>query len=708
MLHSPLFIRLHVGLCALFLGLQPTWAQRVSDQLPPSATPTLGFVARVNGVEIQRAALYELLGQPADKPTALPPESLVNGTNALIEQELLRQASSQLPLAKDPLVQQLVDRAGRQLMGRASLAKRFATVANPSDAQIDQFVREHPHFFAQRQVYRYARLQAILPTGWNAAQLDELIRSQTPLDKLRASLASAGVVTQLEWLSRGSEQIPADELQALQSLQPGAFFRLPSADVRTAVVLRLTAAYPEPRDPQSIRQLIAFGLKQQTLEKLQKDHIEQLLRSAKIALHPADPAVAAKVNEDVISKDLLDQLTRGALVNSVFPVDRVREEVLNGLVNEHLLAQEATKTGIDKDAQIVKALQKLPAEVLANQLVDSRLDKLPLPNPQRIQKYLAENPDYFADRKVFHFSQIMIAKSPFDHFQIAKQELKSLNSVEEISKHLKQLGWDTSVATVWAASDEVNPVFLTELKKLTSGGKTILPAGNAMLAVLVKHAAYAEPMHTAEAERMARFRLAQDDQRAAREELIKQLRSQANIQLAADVQRATELVNSISANWGDMSLRQWLLFAAKTAQAALMFLFPAALFWFLRHTLLLRKTITEPVYQKSPSRAVRWGWWSTRYSFVLPVLGLLSVGMLLMGNTLWQSLPTALLPRRAQLIVLSLAFMGSAAMIVVSYRQYFRRFTVYTVVGDHMGRWWPVLVLFGLQVMAFTVLGLRS
>ena len=145
----------------------------------------------------------------------------------------------------------------------------------------------------------------------------------------------------------------------------------------------------------------------------------------------AEGQTVAIVNgQEITAADLNAEL--GASVNTAADPKAVRAAVLQKLVGQKLLVEEAQSDGIDKTPEYLNQQRRLNDELLINMLISRRLKTSQVPTPDEINRFEASNPQMFANRESWNLDQIAYAK-PKDAAILAKiAATKSLNDVIQI------------------------------------------------------------------------------------------------------------------------------------------------------------------------------------------------------------------------------------------------------------------------------------
>lgn len=121
-----------------------------------AGTPEGQVAARVNGIEItDREVLSETASSGADLTMPAVRHAVLD---RLIDRKLLASASQEALADRTPAAQIETRRAREDVLARAYARRVTAGVARPTVAEIDRFMRENPHRFAERTSYLIDRV----------------------------------------------------------------------------------------------------------------------------------------------------------------------------------------------------------------------------------------------------------------------------------------------------------------------------------------------------------------------------------------------------------------------------------------------------------------------------------------------------------------------------------------------------------------------
>lgn len=188
--------------------------------------------------------------------------------------------------------------------------------------------------------------------------------------------------------------------------------------------------------------------------------------------------VATVDGKDVTIHELNAELQGANLPQGV---DRktVEQAALQQVVQRRILSDIARERGLDKTPMFLVQEKRAEETILAQMLQRSLASAVKQPTAQEVQTFMAQNPQLFAERKIFSVDQIQF-EAPRDMKALAAYQ--PLKTMEEVEAQLKKDGlrYRRAPATLDVAT--ANPQLVQQVLKLPAGEIFIIPAGQAVIA----------------------------------------------------------------------------------------------------------------------------------------------------------------------------------------------------------------------------------
>jgi EpsD family peptidyl-prolyl cis-trans isomerase len=150
--------------------------------------------------------------------------------------------------------------------------------------------------------------------------------------------------------------------------------------------------------------------------------------------------VIAHVGSDVVTTQELDNEMRLENV----PNERRKDpdlvrRVLGEIVTRKYLAQQAIAAKLDREPNVLLDILRSREQVLASEEVSRNVSaKVSATTKADVDKYIANNPSKFAERKVFSVDQVVIPL--VSNLQAVLDATKPLNSLDEVESKLSEMG----------------------------------------------------------------------------------------------------------------------------------------------------------------------------------------------------------------------------------------------------------------------------
>ncbi|WP_186402022.1 SurA N-terminal domain-containing protein [Sphingopyxis sp. P1IMeth2] len=240
--------------------------------------------------------------------------------------------------------------------------------------------------------------------------------------------------------------------------------------------------------------------------------------------------VAAVVNgEEITLQEVNAELGN---VNIPDGVDKkvVQQAALERVVERRLLAQAARDEGLDKTPDYLLRERQL-RDALLVQLMGQKAQRAQrVPEQAEIDKFIADNPDMFADRKIFAIDRIQF---PLPKDMGALKALENDHSMEAVAAHLQELGIKFARTDAQMDSAQVGKQRMQQIRALPAGEPFIAPE-NGMVTVAVIKSERAVPL-TGDAARPLAVQAIQNQQlTSAMQDRLKQARAAAEIKYQPD------------------------------------------------------------------------------------------------------------------------------------------------------------------------------
>lgn len=121
--------------------------------------------------------------------------------------------------------------------------------------------------------------------------------------------------------------------------------------------------------------------------------------------------VVAKVNGDEITVHQVNALLTRAQGVTAENAAKVRQEVLDKLIEQQLLVRQAEELRLDRSPAVVQSLEAARREILARAYLEQKVAALPPPGAAEVSKYLGEHPELFSARRIYTLQEVLVPAS---------------------------------------------------------------------------------------------------------------------------------------------------------------------------------------------------------------------------------------------------------------------------------------------------------
>jgi EpsD family peptidyl-prolyl cis-trans isomerase len=146
------------------------------------------------------------------------------------------------------------------------------------------------------------------------------------------------------------------------------------------------------------------------------------------------------------------------------PRKLIESVALARVIERKMLADEATKRKLDKTPQFLLAKERTEEGLLVQALQADIQRQVPATPRESAQKFVAENPQVFGDRKIFTLDQIQFLRPA----NINELPLKDAKTMEDVEKVLIDANVEYRRAPQQLDSLTVNPKLTAEILRLST------------------------------------------------------------------------------------------------------------------------------------------------------------------------------------------------------------------------------------------------
>lgn len=184
---------------------------------------------------------------------------------------------------------------------------------------------------------------------------------------------------------------------------------------------------------------------------------------------PATPTqVVAQVNGSELSVHQLNQLLGQTQNLSAKQVQDARKRMLQTLIDQQLLMDQAEEEKLDRSPEVLLALEKARREVLSRAYLEKAAAAAEAPSEQEIGNFYDRNPNLFALRNVYHYRELLLpAQAP--NFTELAEALRGSSSLQAARELLEARGVEAHLNQGQRAAEQSPPELLGRLAMARPG-----------------------------------------------------------------------------------------------------------------------------------------------------------------------------------------------------------------------------------------------
>ncbi len=202
---------------------------------------------------------------------------------------------------------------------------------------------------------------------------------------------------------------------------------------------------------------------------------------------------AAQVNGEAIGvRDIEQELTKAGIKKDSAQSQEAANRLLNVLLEQRLLAQQARKDGMEKDPNVIHALQAAERQVLAQAYVEKLTANVVKAGDTQISDYYNQHPELFSQRRIYRLQEIIIPVTP-ESADAVKARLGSGANLNDLMQWLKSQNIPVRGAQTVKSAEQLPLELLAKLHPLQDG-QAITMEGAKQVTILALTGSQAQPL----------------------------------------------------------------------------------------------------------------------------------------------------------------------------------------------------------------------
>lgn len=242
--------------------------------------------------------------------------------------------------------------------------------------------------------------------------------------------------------------------------------------------------------------------------------------------------VAAKVNKEEISVHQINNIL--ARAGNVKPdqAKQAGKQVLDKLIEQQLLVQQATEKKLDRDPRVMQAIEASKREILSRAYLEQVVGSAAKPDEAAVKLFYEKNPALFKERRVFNLQELVINASP-GQVSAVQEQMRQAKSMDDLTKYLRDQKIPFSANAGVKSAEQLPLEILPRFQELKDGQTALIqtPAGLTLVHVV---ASQIQPLEETAAKPFIEQYLTNQKRNELAAAEIRQLREKAKIEYVGD------------------------------------------------------------------------------------------------------------------------------------------------------------------------------
>ncbi len=191
----------------------------------------------------------------------------------------------------------------------------------------------------------------------------------------------------------------------------------------------------------------------------------------------AGQALVRVNGEEITALQINDELSRAGVKPG--QQEAATKQLLESMIDRQLIMAEAMRNKIDRTPDVMKAIERAKAQIIAQAYLQSITSKTSKPSKAEIDDYYQKHPEYFTQRKQFDMKQLVLPTKDFsDRLKLVVDTAKSL---DEIAAWLDGNGVRYARGQLSRSTTDMPPEMGAKLQALPKGQLFIVNEGQSSL-----------------------------------------------------------------------------------------------------------------------------------------------------------------------------------------------------------------------------------
>jgi EpsD family peptidyl-prolyl cis-trans isomerase len=221
----------------------------------------------------------------------------------------------------------------------------------------------------------------------------------------------------------------------------------------------------------------------------------------------------------------LEQASSAAAANGLHEPPSV---LLQRVIDQKLLAQEAHREKLDRDLNVVQAIEAAKRSILASAYAQRLVKALPPPSEAQISDFYNAHPELFSKRNILTLDEIVVGGEPAQIAELKKQFTASGGKLDALQALLAHRGFTAPIVHAQRAPEDIDMAVAPQFGRLRAGDSFVYQSPRDTHFAVVTFV-QPSPLSLAQAETEIRNLLTNQAQRALIDKDAARLKAAANL-----------------------------------------------------------------------------------------------------------------------------------------------------------------------------------
>lgn len=159
-------------------------------------------------------------------------------------------------------------------------------------------------------------------------------------------------------------------------------------------------------------------------------------------------------------------------------------QVVRNLVDQEVIAQKALTDKLDRDPEVVQALDAARRQILAESYMSRKLGKPAEPTEAEVTEYFDAHPELFSKRKIYRLQELSV-KAPQDKHEAIRTQLAASKTLNDFAEWLKAENIPVKAAQGVKAAEQLPQTLLPKLAEMPDGQALVVNAPDGLLVIVL-------------------------------------------------------------------------------------------------------------------------------------------------------------------------------------------------------------------------------